>query len=42
MNLDQHLTLTCENGLINKTDFIKVQDQIIVKNFMDMEDFDNL
>lgn len=42
MTLDQHIALTCENGQINKTDFIKVQEQINVKNFMDMEDFDNL
>lgn len=42
MNLDQHITLTCENGQIDKTDFVKVQEQINEKNFMDMEDFDNL
>ncbi|MCY0970085.1 hypothetical protein [Chryseobacterium wangxinyae] len=42
MNLDQHITLTCENGQINKTDFVKVQDEINKKNFMDMEDFENL
>lgn len=39
MTLDQHITLTCLNGRINKTDFVKVQDQINEKNFMDIEDF---
>lgn len=42
MTLDQHITLTCENGLLDKTEFIKVQDQIDEKNFMNMEDFDRL
>lgn len=42
MNLDGHITLTCENGQIDKTDFVKVQDEINKKNFMNMEDFDNL
>lgn len=42
MTLDQHITLTCENGLLNRTEFIKVQDQINDKNFMNMEDFDEL
>lgn len=42
MTLDQHITLTCENGLLDKTEFVKVQDQIDEKNFMNMEDFDEL
>lgn len=42
MNLDQHITLTCENGLLNKTEFVKVQEQINEKNFMSMEDFQRL
>ena len=42
MNLDQHITFTCENGQINKTDFVKVQEQINEKNFMNKEDFDRL
>ncbi|AZB29344.1 hypothetical protein [Chryseobacterium balustinum] len=42
MTLDQHITLTCENGLLNRTEFVKVQDQIDEKNFMNMEDFDKL
>lgn len=42
MNLDQHITLTCENGLLDKAEFVKVQDQINEKNFMNMEDFDRL
>ncbi|UKB77950.1 hypothetical protein [Chryseobacterium sp. MEBOG07] len=42
MTLDQHITLTCENGLLDKTEFVKVQDQINEKNFMNMEDFDRL
>lgn len=42
MTLDQHITLTCENGLLDKTEFVKVQEQINEKNFMNMEDFDRL
>ncbi|OBW43502.1 hypothetical protein AB670_00031 [Chryseobacterium sp. MOF25P] len=42
MNLDQYITLICENGLLDKTEFVKVQEQINEKNFMDMEDFDRL
>lgn len=42
MTLDQHITLTCDNGLLNRTEFVKVQDQINDKNFMNMEDFDEL
>ncbi|MBM7420477.1 MULTISPECIES: hypothetical protein [Chryseobacterium] len=42
MTLDEHITLTCENGLVDKTEFVKVQDQINEKNFMNMEDFDRL
>lgn len=42
MNLDQYITLTCENGLLDKTEFVKVQEQINEKNFMNMEDFDRL
>lgn len=42
MNLDQHITLTCDNGLLDKTEFVKVQDQIDEKNFMNMEDFHRL
>jgi len=42
MTLDQHITLTCETGLLDKTEFVKVQEQINEKNFMNMEDFDRL
>lgn len=42
MTLDQHVALTCLNGKINKTEFVKVQDQINEKNFMNVEDFDRL
>lgn len=42
MNLDEHITLTCKNGLLDKTEFVKVQDQIDEKNFMNAEDFDRL
>ncbi|MDQ0781329.1 hypothetical protein [Chryseobacterium sp. W4I1] len=42
MTLNQHIRLTCENGLLDQTEFVKVQEQIDEKNFMNMEDFDRL
>lgn len=42
MDLEKHIEVTCEQGNIDKTEFIKVQEQINEKNFMNMEDFDRL
>ncbi|WP_284464914.1 hypothetical protein [Chryseobacterium sp.] len=42
MNLDNHIEVTCQEGLIDKNEFLKIFSRVSENNLLDIQDFERL